>query len=139
MIELKENVLDTNTYLSLRKKVGWLELSDNQASKAISNCLFNVCAYMDGEPVGMGRVVGDGAVISYIQDLVVVPSAQGNGVGSMILNRLKEYVESITEDGTRMMLCLMCAKGREEFYLKHGFTARPTDKLGPGMIIYLSK
>lgn len=139
MIELKENVLDTNTYLSLRKKVGWLELSDNQALKAISNCLFNVCAYMDGEPVGMGRVVGDGAVISYIQDLVVVPSAQGSGVGSMILNRLKEYVESITEDGTRMMLCLMCAKGREEFYLKHGFTARPTDKLGPGMIIYLSK
>lgn len=41
--------------------------------------------------------------------------------------------------GTRMMLCLMCAKGREKFYLDHGFTARPTEKLGPGMITYIDK
>jgi hypothetical protein len=31
----------------------------------------------------------------------------------------------------------MCAKGRETFYEKHGFVARPTDALGPGMIQYL--
>ena len=36
-----------------------------------------------------------------------------------------------------MMLDLMCAKGREKFYQKHGFIARPTDDLGPGMIQYL--
>ena len=36
-----------------------------------------------------------------------------------------------------MMLCLMCAKGREVFYEKHGFTARPTRQLGPGMIQYI--
>lgn len=35
-----------------------------------------MCAYLDGKPVGMGRVIGDGAVISYIQDLVVIPEAQ---------------------------------------------------------------
>lgn len=29
------------------------------------------------------------------------------------------------------MLDLMCAKGREEFYKKCGFTARPNEKLGP--------
>lgn len=139
MIEIKENVLSTETYLELRSKVGWVKLSDRQAQMAVTKCLYNVCAYMDGKPVGMGRVVGDGAVISYIQDLVVVPEAQGLGVGSMILDTLKKYVSEITEPGTRMMLCLMCAKGREDFYLKHGFTARPTEKLGPGMIIYIEK
>jgi hypothetical protein len=36
-----------------------------------------------------------------------------------------------------MMLDLMCAKGREPFYEKHGFIARPTKDLGPGMIQYL--
>lgn len=36
-----------------------------------------------------------------------------------------------------MMLCLMCAKGREQFYEKHNFIARPTDALGPGMIQYV--
>ena len=137
MLELRENVLDVDTYFSLREQVGWVKLSDNQAQKAVGNCLFNVCAYIDGVPVGMGRVVGDGAVVSYIQDLVVLPDAQKQGVGSAILNRLIEYVQSITENGTTMMLCLMCAKGREEFYIKHGFIARPTDSLGPGMIRYI--
>ena len=87
----------------------------------------------------MGRVVGDGAVISYIQDLVVIPDAQGRHIGGKILDHLKNYVESITEPQTRMMLCLMCAKGRESFYEEHGFIARPTDSLGPGMIQYIDR
>lgn len=137
MLELRENVLDVDTYFSLREQVGWVKLSKRQAQNAINNCLFNVSAYIDDKPVGMGRVVGDGAVVSYIQDLVVLPEAQKQGVGSAILNRLIEYVKSITEDDTTMMLCLMCAKGREDFYIKHGFIARPTDSLGPGMIRYI--
>ena len=139
MLEIKENTLDTDTYLMLRHKVGWIELSREQAKKAIDNALYALCAYIDGKPVGMGRVVGDGAVISYIQDLVVIPEAQKHSIGGQILKKLKEYVESITMPGTRMMLCLMCAKGREKFYLDHGFTARPTEKLGPGMITYIDK
>ena len=58
-------------------------------------------------------------------------------MGTKLITRLKEYVEGLREDGTTMMLCLMCAKGREDFYIKNGFMARPTDELGPGMIIYL--
>ncbi len=136
---LKENVLDVDTYLSLREQVGWRRLTAVQAEKAVNNCLFNVTAWMDDVPVGMGRIVGDGAVISYIQDLVVIPDAQNSHIGSAILERLKAYVEYITEPGSTMMLCLMCAKGRERFYLGHGFTARPTDGLGPGMITYIHK
>ena len=56
-----------------------------------------------------------------------------------MLDRCVSYVESITLEGTEMMLALMCAKGREGFYLKHNFIARPTDNLGPGMIKYISK
>ncbi len=139
MLELKENMLDRDTYLGLRKQVGWVRLSDSQADAALANALYTVCAYLDGEPVGMGRIVGDGAVVSYVQDLVVIPKAQGRNIGGMMLEKLREYVVSITGPGTRMMLCLMCAKGRENFYESHGFTARPTEALGPGMICYIDK
>ena len=139
MLEIKENILDADTYLSLRAQVGWVRLSDAQAKAALSNALYTLCAYLDGEPVGMGRIVGDGAVVSYVQDLVVVPKAQGRNIGGLILEKLRAYVESITEPGTHMMLCLMCAKGRENFYESHGFIARPTDALGPGMICYIDK
>ena len=87
----------------------------------------------------MGRIVGDGAVISYIQDLIIIPEYQKKHIGSQLIQHLINYVDNITAENTRMMLCLMCAKGREEFYIKHGFTARPTDSLGPGMIQYIQK
>ncbi|MBR4513756.1 MAG: GNAT family N-acetyltransferase [Lachnospiraceae bacterium] len=138
MIKLIENDITVEEYQGLRESVGWRRLSDRQAQAAIDNSLFFIKAIGDrGTPIGMGRIVGDGAVICYIQDLVVSPTVQGMGVGTKLINRLKEFVESLREDNTTMMLCLMCAKGREEFYLKNGFTARPTDNLGPGMITYL--
>ena len=138
MIKLIENDITVEEYQALRESVGWRRLSVGQAKAAIEKSLFTVKVIGDrGTPIGMGRIVGDGAVICYIQDLVVSPSVQGMGVGTVIINRLKEFVESIREKDTTMMLCLMCAKGREEFYIKNGFTARPTDSLGPGMITYL--
>lgn len=137
-ISIIENEITIDEYLDLRTKVGWKELSKNQAEQAIAKSLYFVKAVdSNGNTVGMGRIVGDGAVICYIQDLVVLPSTQGQGVGSMIISKLIEYVDKLREENTTMMLCLMCAKGREPFYLKHGFTARPTDNLGPGMIQYL--
>ena len=138
MISLVENDITIEEYKYLRSKVGWNMLSDKQSESALANSIFNVKALDDdGNIIGMGRIVGDGAVICYIQDLIVVPEAQGKRVGSMIIDRLIEYVKSIKEDGTTMMLCLMCAKGREPFYEKHDFIARPTSDLGPGMIQYI--
>lgn len=138
MITIKENSLTIDLYLKLRQEVNWKTLSKKQAELAINNCLYNVTAYIDDKPVGMGRIVGDGAVICYVQDLVVLPGYQKQGIGRQIMQKLIEYVEGIREEDTEMMLCLMCAKGREVFYEKLGFTARPTQNLGPGMIRYLN-
>ena len=134
-VTLVENDITVLEYLMLREKVHWRKLTEHQAELALKNCLYNLKAVdADGNVLGMGRVVGDGAVICYIQDLIVVPEAQKQGIGSAIINGLKEYVVSIQEPGSTMMLCLMCAKGREHFYEEHGFLARPTETLGPGMI-----
>ena len=137
-ITLIENNITISEYLMLREKVNWRKLSNRQAELAIKNCLYNIKAVdADGNILGMGRIVGDGAVICYVQDLIVVPEAQNRGIGSKLLDALKAYVLSIKEQGSTMMFCLMCAKGREHFYEEHGFLSRPNDNLGPGMIQYL--
>ena len=130
-------VINIDNYIELRKEVQWKDLTWEQAQKAIENSLYTVTAYMDNELVGMGRIVGDGAVICYIQDLIVVPSVQSMGVGTLILDKLVDYTDKIRLHNTEMMVCLMCAKGREPFYEKHGFIPRPTSLLGPGMIQYI--
>ena len=136
-IIIQVNEISLGEYLDIRRAVNWKVLSDVQAKRALENSLCTVGAYYEGQLIGMGRIVGDGAVICYVQDLIVLPDYQKKGVGSTILEKLTEYVKSIGENGTEMMFCLMCAKGREHFYEKHGFIARPTDSLGPGMIQYL--
>ena len=139
MLKIEENCLDLNTYLSLRASVGWKTLSEEQAIRALHNSIYTIVAYIDDKIVGMGRMVGDGAVICYIQDLVVHPSYQRLGVGEALMKRLLEHANELRMEGAELMLCLMCAKGREGFYEKYGFIGRPTDNLGPGMIMYLKE
>ena len=140
-IVIMANKITIDEYLSIRTTVNWKHLSKEQAELALTNSLITVGAYEstvnNKRLVGMGRVVGDGAVICYVQDLIVLPEYQSKGIGSRILETLTEYVESIKKPDTEMMFCLMCAKGREKFYKKHGFIERPTENLGPGMIQYL--
>lgn len=137
MIILKENDLCVEDYLKLREKVKFKNLSNEQAETALKNSLYIVSAYEDDKLVGMGRIVGDGVVIDYIQDLIVIPGMQGRGIGRKIIEKLIDYVMTTKLEDTEIMLCLMCAKGREEFYKKFDFIARPTEKLGPGMIRYI--
>ena len=84
MITLIENDISLEEYLTLREKVGWKKLTDKQAAHALANCLYKVKAVdADGQVVGMGRVVGDGAVVCYI------PDSTGAGTGHW----LADYTE----------------------------------------------
>lgn len=78
--------------------------------------MYTLVAFKDGKAVGMGRIVGDGAIICYVQDLIIRPEVQGEGIGGLILETLKKFVIQEGYEGTTMMFDLMCAKGREEFY-----------------------
>lgn len=137
MIQLLEDRLDIDTYLELRDAVDFHPLTRDQAKRALENSLYVLVAFKDGKAVGMGRIVGDGAVICYVQDLIIRPEVQGEGIGGLILETLKQFVINLGYEGTTVMFDLMCAKGRERFYEKHGFISRPTQNLGPGMIQYL--
>lgn len=137
MITIMKNVLSVNQYLDLRESVGWKKLTLTQAENALKNSIITITAFDGEKPVGMGRIVGDGVVIDYIQDLVVKPEYQRKNIGEKILNELVQYVKESKLDDTEIMLCLMCAKGRENFYSKFNFISRPTDQLGPGMIQYI--
>lgn len=139
MIILKENEIKLDTYLELRDSVKWKVLDREQARLALENALYTVCVYDDDKPIGMGRIVGDGAVVMYIQDLIVHPDYQKKGIGKQLIEHLIDYVKKINPKGNEIMLCLMSAKGRESFYEKYGFISRPTDNLGPGMIQYIKE
>ncbi|NMP30128.1 GNAT family N-acetyltransferase [Thalassotalea sp. M1531] len=123
------------TYNELRKKVGWGNTSPEQAKTALNNSLFHVIAISNEEVIGMARVIGDGAMFFYIQDLVVDPSFQRKGVGGMLMQKIESYLVKSALPG--VTIGLLSAKGKENFYQRYGYNVRDGSLLGLGMCKFI--
>ncbi len=134
----KDNALTTSAYLRLREAAGWIVLTEQQAEKALEKSLFTVAAISEGRIIGMGRLVGDGCVIWYIQDVIVHREHQGKGVGRLIVKRLIDYAKENSLPNTVVSIGLMSSKGKDEFYSKLGFRTRPNENEGSGMIMRIN-
>ena len=131
-IELKENTLTPEEFIRLRVDAGAMEVPYAQAEKALENGLFTVSAYHEEKLIGMGRLVGDGSMYWYIQDVAVLPEYQRKGIGSAIVERLISHSQgSLTAPWAS--IGLTARKGKEPFYEKLGFTRLPNDGCGAGM------
>lgn len=118
-------------WMALRASVGWATFPEEVAAKSLAATPYCVCAFEDGELVGMGRVLGDGVISFYIGNVMVRPDHQGSGIGSEIMERINTYVESVAVPGA--IASLLSIKGREEFYTQFGFECRPDETHGSGM------
>ncbi len=70
---LKIRKIRVEEYQSLRKTTSWDLIEDNIVKTALENDLFSICVYDNEKLIGMGRVIGDGAIYFYIQDIIVTP------------------------------------------------------------------
>ncbi len=124
-------------YNFLREQVGWKPYEIAVLERALPNTLFCLCVYSGDAIVGMGRVVGDGGLCFYIQDVIVLPAHQGRGLGGKIMTALMAYVDSEAHNNT--IVGLMSALGKEPFYEKFGFFRRPAEKFGCGMTQFIRR
>lgn len=129
---LVDNQLSPEDFIRLKVETGFWERPVEQVKVALDNGLFNVTAVCDGKVVGMGRLVGDGAMYYYLQEIIVLPEYQGCGIGKSIVNRLLEYIKDNSFAGTNVSIGLTAVKGKETFYEKFGFNIH-----SQGMSIYM--
>lgn len=120
--ELVDNVLSAEDFVRLKVAAGFKERPLEQVEKALRNGLFNVSAVCGGQVVGMGRLVGDGAMYWYLQEIIVLSEYQGKGIGKSIVNRLLEHIRETAIPGTGVEVGLTAVKGKEPFYEKFGFS-----------------
>ena len=133
LIDYRENTLTPQEYLQMERLVLEEMTTEEQAKRAISRQLYSVSAYEEENLVGIARLVGDGAIYWYVQDVWVLPAYQRKGIGSAMVRMLIDHVNKESLPGTNVSLCLMCAKGKEGFYEKLGFAQRPHAWEGAGM------
>lgn len=82
---------DMREILPLYQSVGWTNYTDAPAmlENALWHSLCVLAARKDGALVGALRAVGDGHSILYVQDLLVLPAFQRQGIGRRLLAELE--------------------------------------------------
>ena len=119
---LVENELNAKDFIRLKVATGFRDRPIDQVEKALKNNLFDVTVVHNDEVIGMGRLVGDGVMYWYLQEIIVLPQFQGQGIGTAIVSRLLEYIKDNTTPGTFVSVGLTAASGKDTFYEKFGFS-----------------
>jgi len=131
-IHYEENSLTAEQLLELREAIG--QHGDKfQIEKSLKAGLYTIVAKTGETAVGMGRLVGDGVTYWHIQDFIVHPQYQRQGIGNAIMERIMAHIKKNSLPNTIITIGLFCAKDKESFYGKFGFIARPNEIYGAGM------
>ena len=77
---------------------------------------------------GIGRIVGDGAISFLLTGVVVRPSHQRRGIGTLIVQALCNAVEALPYKN--MMMEIVPQPGSRSFYERFGFRASRSEPLG---------
>ncbi len=119
-------------FAKFRETEGWGHISIDVAETAIANSRLWVSAYEGNKLIGFVRIIGDGAVNYYVQDLIVTKGFRGQGVGRQLLTEIMLRLQPIASGAT---LGLMVVAGKEGFYESLGFQSRPSGYFGAGMTL----
>lgn len=74
----------------LYKAVGWTAYTENMPAlrEGFKNSMLVLAAYDGEELLGIIRTVGDGATIVFVQDILVFPDKQRQGIGTALLKEI---------------------------------------------------
>ena len=134
---IEYNKLTVDEYIEIFNSVGWKIPSNRLLKISLENGV-SVKYVLDGKTIGMARFVTDGGYAGLIMDVVVMPQFQGNGYGKLLIQSLIDYIKTQLLDGEEIMIQLLSAPGKQEFYSKFGFKVKK-EVAEDGMYMWLKK
>ena len=120
----KQDLVNINDVLHLYQAVGWTNYTHQpqMLEQALSHSSAIYLA-LDGDAVvGLVRLVGDGFSSIFVQDLIVLPSYQRQGIGRDLM---KESLEDF-KDAYQVQLVTEQTEKNLEFYCSLGFETLST-------------
>lgn len=84
---------------NLYDSVGWKAYTENMDNlmRGFKNSLKVLAAFDGNKLIGIIRAVGDGYTIVFIQDVLVIPSEQGKGVGKSLLKAMIDLYPEVRQ------------------------------------------
>ena len=83
----------------LYSEVGWTAYTENMPAleQGYKNSMTVLAAYEDDELLGIIRTVGDGFTIVFIQDILVFPEKQRQGIGTALLKAVLDRYPNVRQ------------------------------------------
>jgi ribosomal protein S18 acetylase RimI-like enzyme len=125
---LRPGVPDIADYRRLREVSGLTPRSVAAAVAGLPNSFAGVQMLYHDAVIGMGRIVGDGALFLHIVDVAVDPRHQGRGIGRAIVTALLAEIEARVP--AEVYVSLMANGRAHRLYEQFGFTAVTPDARG---------
>lgn len=116
----RTGVPDAETYCRLRRISGLTPRSLSAAQAGLPQTLYGVHVAHESEVVGMGRMIGDGALFIHIVDIAVDPAHHGHGIGSAIIDAIMRHIRSTVPAET--YVSLMANGEAWRLYERFGFS-----------------
>ncbi|HEV3081134.1 MAG TPA: GNAT family N-acetyltransferase [Gemmataceae bacterium] len=133
-VRMVERLPTVAEYEMLIRAVGWAKYTNLQvAPDALQNTLYSVLAMEGDQAVGMARLVGDGALAFYVQDVMVLPAYQRKGIGTALMKAVMSYFQRATP--RQSSIGLFTGRNLAAFYEQLGFEGTETSLYG----MYLKK
>lgn len=113
--------INSQALKSLYENAGWTSYTSNMQVllKAVENSLYVISAWHDNKLIGLLRAVGDGEVILYIQDILVLDTYKRKGIG----RKLMETAMDKYKNARQFVLLTEDTKETRLFYESLGFTS----------------
>ena len=99
-MEIKEYTeFKPNEILDLYTQVGWTAYTENMPAleQGYKNSLLVLAAYENDELLGIARVVGDKFTIILVQDILVYPKYQRQGIGTALLKAVLDRYSDVRQ------------------------------------------
>ena len=111
---------------NLYRSVGWTNYLDrvDVLESAFEQSLCVLGAYDGDSLVGFIRAVGDGQTIVFVQDIIVLPEYQRQGIGTQLLQAIMDKYQAVYQ----LELLTDNTEKTKAFYRSLGLTA--SDELG---------
>ena len=134
---VEEDNLTYEEYVDIITTIGWKCPSKRLLEKSLKNSM-TAKYVIDNKTVAMARFVTDWGYIVLVVDVMVKPEYQGQGIGKKLINNLLDRAKASLEDGESMMIQLLSATGKKDFYKKFGFKDKP-ETVDAGMYMWITK
>lgn len=110
--------VSARTLADLRQSVGWNGMERELADVRLHNA-FHLCCFDENRLIGYSAVVSNGVTDAYIQDLMVHPDYQQQGIGRQLMQRT---LERLRNEGVYMVSVIYGDAELQKYYEEFGFT-----------------